>query len=114
MNGSSQLGWTFQFARLVVFSKTLLKTNSPGRNVRVFIRRLCKFASLCWYDTMRTTAASWSSSIVSRSLAMASVFSFSGIYARIVGIPIFVGMMTSIPYVRAKGNMPVGFRMVVL
>ena len=31
-----------------------------------------------------------------------------------VGIPISVGMTASIPYVRAKGDMPVGFRVVVL
>ena len=38
---------------------------------------------------MLTAAASQSSSVVSRSLAMASTFSFSGISTRMVGIPIF-------------------------
>ena len=63
---------------------------------------------------MRTASASRSSSVVSRSLAMASTFAFSGISARTVGILISVGMMASIPYVRANGDMPVGFRLVVL
>ena len=51
---------------------------------------------------------------MSRSLAMASAFDFSGISARTMGIPIFVGMMASIPYVRVNGDMPVGFQLVVL
>ena len=45
---------------------------------------------------------------------MALTFAFSGISARMVGIPIFVGMMASIPYVRANGDMPMGFQLVVL
>ena len=45
---------------------------------------------------------------------MASTFTFLGIFVRMVGIPISVGMMASIPYVRAKGDMLVGFRLVVL
>ena len=97
-----------------MFSKTLLRTNSLGRNVRDFTHWLWKFASLYWYDAMRPAVASWSSSIVSRSLAMASAFAFSGISARTVGIPISMGMMASIPYVRANGDTPIGFRLVVL
>ena len=80
-----------------MFSKTLLKINSPGMNVCGFTHRLCKFASLCLYDAMRTDVASWSSSVVSRSLAMASTLASSGISARMVGIPIFVGMVASSP-----------------
>ena len=45
---------------------------------------------------------------------MASAFAFSGIYARIVGIPISVGMMASIPYVRANDDTLVDFHLVVL
>ena len=63
---------------------------------------------------MRTTAASRSSSVVYRSLAMALAFAFLGIFARMVGILIFVGMMASIPYMRVNGDMPVGFRLVIL
>ena len=63
---------------------------------------------------MRTTVASRSLSVVFRLLAMASTFAFSGISARTVGIPIYVGMMASIPYVRANGDTWVGFRLVVL
>ena len=96
-----------------MFSKTCLKTKSLCRNVRGFTRRLCKFDSLC-YDAKRTTAASRSSSVVSRSLAMASTFAFSGISARMVGIPISMGMMASIPYVRANGDTLVGLRLVFL
>ena len=51
---------------------------------------------------------------MSRSLAMASAFSFLRIYAHMVEIQISVGMTASIPYVRANGDMPVGFRPVVL
>ena len=101
MYGSSQFGWNFTFAELALFSKTLLKTNSLGRDLRSFTRRLCKFSNLYWYEAMRTNAASRSSSFVSRSLAMASTFALSRIYARTMGIPIYVGMMASIPYVRA-------------
>ena len=78
------------------------------------LRVSCAIASLCWYDTMRTSAASWSSSVASRSLVMASTFAFSGISARMVGISISVGMMASIPYVRANDDMSVGFRLVIL
>ena len=114
MYGPSQLGWNFPSVGLAVFLKTILKTNSIGRNVRGFTHWLCKFANLRWYDAMRTTAVSRSSSVVSRSLAMASAFAFSRIYARTVGILISVGMMASIPYVRANDDTLVGFRLVVL
>ena len=97
-----------------MFSKTILKTNSPGRNVHDFTRRLCKFASHCWYDATRTVSASRSSLVVSKFLTMGSAFSFSGITAHTVGIPISVGVMASIPYVRANGDTLVDFRLVVL
>ena len=45
---------------------------------------------------------------------MASAFAFSRISTRIVGIPISVGMMASIPYVRENSDTPVGFRLVVM
>ena len=45
---------------------------------------------------------------------MASTFAFLGISARKVGIPISVGMMASIPYMKVNGDMLVGFPMVVL
>ena len=46
---------------------------------------------------------------MSKSLPMASAFSFSGIFTRMVGIPIYVVMMASIPYMRANDDMLVGF-----
>ena len=114
INSPSQLGWNFPSAGLAVFSRALLKTNSPSRNVRGFTCRLRKFFSLYWYDALHTATASRSSLVMSRSLAMALEFAFSGIFARTVGIPIFVGMMASIPYVRANGDSLVGFQLVVL
>ena len=63
---------------------------------------------------MRKAAASRSSLVVSRSLAMASTFSFSGISAHTVDILISMGMMAFIPYVRANGDRPLGFWLVVL
>ena len=51
---------------------------------------------------------------MSRSLVMASTFAFLGISALTVGFLIYVGMMASIPYVRANSDIPVGFRLVVL
>ena len=71
------------------------------------------FQSL-FVDAMHTAASSWSSSVMSRSLAMASTFAFSGIFTRTVGILISVGMMASIPYVKVNSNMLVDFRLVVL
>ena len=63
---------------------------------------------------MRTSAVSRSLSVVSRSLIRASTFSFSVISARMVGISISMGMMASIPYVRANDDILVGFRLVVM
>ena len=102
------------FVGLAVFLKILLKTNSTTLNVRGFTCWLCKFSSLCWYDTMRIAAASRSSSSLSRSLVMASAFTSSGTSIRMVGISISMGMIAFIPYVRANGDSPVGFRLVVL
>ena len=114
MYGPSQLAWNFLFARLAVFLKILLKTNSPALNVRGFTCRLCKFANRCWYDAMRTIAASQSSSVLSWSLVMSSKIASSGISVWMVGILIFVGMIASIPYVRANGDSRIWFRLVVL
>ena len=97
-----------------MFLKTLLKTNYLGRNVRSFTSQLCKFSSLYWYDAMPTSIASRCSLIMSRSLTRASTFAFSRISTRTVGIPISVGMMASIPYVKANDDIPVDFRLVVL
>ena len=77
MYGPSKLGWNFSSARLPVFSKTLLKTNSPARNVRNFARRSCKFSNHRWHDVIHIVAASRSSSFVFKSLAMALAFAFS-------------------------------------
>ena len=63
---------------------------------------------------MHIVVASRSSLVVFRSLAMASTFALSGIFARTMGIPISMGMMASIPYVRVNGDMPISFRLVVL
>ena len=92
-----------------MFSKTRLKTKSPGRNVCGFTRRLCKFASLCLYNAMQTTTISQSSSVVSMSLAMTSAFAFSRISPRMVSTLISMGKIAFIPYVRANSDMPVGF-----
>ena len=114
MYGPSQLSCNFPSTGLDVFSKALLRTNSLALNVRGFTRRLCQLANLYWYEAMHTTATSRSSSAVSRSLIMASMLASSGIPVRMVDIPIYVGMIASIPYVRANGDSPVGFRVVVL
>ena len=63
---------------------------------------------------MPMAAASRSLSVVSRSLIMALTLVSSGILVRIVGIPISVGMIASILYVRANGDSPIGFQLVVL
>ena len=63
---------------------------------------------------MLIVAASRSSSLTSNSLAIDSIFSDSSVAVRMVGRPISVGITASIPYVSAKGEMPVGFRVVVL
>ena len=114
MYGPSQLGWNFPSVELDVFSKTLLRTNSPTLNVHSFTRRLCQLSNLYWYEAMRMAVASQSSLAVSRSLIMDSMLVSLGISIRIVGIPISMGMIASIPYVRVNGDSPVGFRLVVL
>ena len=63
---------------------------------------------------MRMAADSHNSSTVSSSLVVNSVFPCSEVFFWMVGIPIFVGMMASIPYVIANGDTPVGLRAVVL
>ena len=63
---------------------------------------------------MRMAADSRNSLIVSSSLVVNSIFPYSEVFFRMVGIPIFVGMMASIPYVIANGDTPVGLRAVVL
>ena len=64
--------------------------------------------------TLYTTVASWSLSVLFRYLGTALAFAFLGISVRTVGIPISVGMMVSIQYVRANGGTLVDFRLVVL
>ena len=59
-------------------------------------------------------ATSRSSLVVSKSLAMASAFAFPGIYVCVVGILISVGMIASIPYVRANRDILVRFQLVDL
>ena len=63
---------------------------------------------------MWMTADSLNSSTVSSSLIINYAFLCSGVFVRMVGIPIFVGMIASIPYVIVNGDMPVGLRAVVL
>ena len=63
---------------------------------------------------MRMAANSRNSSTVSSSLIINSVFPCSGVFVRMIGIPISVGMIASIPYVIANGYTPVGLRVVVL
>ena len=63
---------------------------------------------------MRMAADSRNSSTVSSSLIISSVFPCSGAFVRMVGIPISMGMMASIPYVIANGDTPVGLQVVVL
>ena len=63
---------------------------------------------------MRMAAGSRNSSTMSSSLVINSVFPCSGVFVRMVGIPISVGMMASIPYMIANGDTPVGLRAMVL
>ena len=63
---------------------------------------------------MRMAADSHNSTTVSSSLIINSIFPCSGVFFRMVGIPISVGMIASIPYVIVNGDMPVGLRAVVL
>ena len=63
---------------------------------------------------MRMAADSRNSSTVSSSLIINFVFPGSGVFVRMVGIPISVGMIAFIPYVIMNRDMPVGLRVVVL
>ena len=63
---------------------------------------------------MRMVADSHNSSIVSSSLIINSLFPCLGVFVWMVGIPISVGMMASIPYVIVNGDTPVGLQAVVL
>ena len=79
-----------------MFLKTFLRTKSSFWNIRGFTRLLYRFASLRWYDYICIAAASRSSSAMSRSLIIDSIFDCSGISIRSVGIPISVGTIASI------------------
>ena len=57
---------------------------------------------------------SCNSSTVSSSLVVNSLFPYSEVFVRMVGIPIPVGMMASIPYVIVNGDILVGLQAVVL
>ena len=94
--GPSQFGWNFLADGSIVFSKTFLKTRSPRWNIWGFTLLLYRFASLRWYDSIRTAVASCNSSAKSRSLITDLVFDCSGISVRSVGIPISVGIIASI------------------
>ena len=80
-----------------MFSKTFLKTKSPGWNIRGFTSLLYRFASLWWYDAIRTAAASLSLFAMSRSLITDLVFGCSGISIWSMGIPTSAGTIASIP-----------------
>ena len=80
-----------------MFSKTFLRTKSHGWNIRGFTCLLYRFASLRWYDAICTAVASRSSSAMSRSVITDSIFDYSGISVRSVGIPISVRTIASIP-----------------
>ena len=51
---------------------------------------------------------------VSSSLIINSVLPCSGVFVRMVGIPISMGMITSIPYMIVNEDMPIGLWAVVL
>ena len=80
-----------------MFSKTFLGTRFPSWNIQGFTRLLYMFASLRWYDAIRTAGAWLSSSAMSRSLITDSIFDCSGILVQSGGIPISVGTIASIP-----------------
>ena len=63
---------------------------------------------------MRMVVDSRNSSTVSSSLIINSVLPCSGMFIRIVGIPISVGIIASIPYVIVNGDILVGLRAMVL
>ena len=97
MYGPSHLSWNFSAHESIVFLKTCLRTRSSGWNIRGFMRLLYMFASLRWYDAIRTAAASRNSFAISRSLITDSVCDYLGISVRSVGIPISVETIASIP-----------------
>ena len=63
---------------------------------------------------MQMAADSRNSSTMSSSLIINYVFPYSVVFVRMVGIPICVGVIASIPYVIVNGDMTVGLRPVVL
>ena len=63
---------------------------------------------------MWIVADSCNSSTVSRSLIINSAFPCSGMFVRMVGIPISVRIIASIPFVIVNGDIPIGLRAVVL
>ena len=63
---------------------------------------------------MRIAADSCNSSTVSSSLIINFILPCSGVFVRMVSMPISVGMIASIPYVIVNGDMPVGLWAVVL
>ena len=63
---------------------------------------------------MRMAADSRNSSTVSSSLIINSVLPCSGMFVQMVGIPISVGIIASIPYVILNGDIPVGLQAVVM
>ena len=63
---------------------------------------------------MWMAAESRNLSTVSSSLVVNFVYPCSEVFVRMVGIPISVGMMASIPYVIANGDTPLGLWAVVL
>ena len=63
---------------------------------------------------MRMATDSRNSSTVSSSLIINYVLPYSGVFVRMVGIPISMGMIASIPCVIVNGDMIVGLRAVVL
>ena len=61
------------------------------------MRLLYRFASLQWYDVIRSVVASRSSDAMSRSLIIDLVFDCLSVSVRSMGILIYVGTITSIP-----------------
>ena len=94
--GPSLFGWNFPTDGSAVFSKNFLMIKSLGWNIQGFTYLLYRFASLRWYDAIRTAVAPRSSSTMSRSLITDSVFDCLGISVQSVGISISVGTITSL------------------
>ena len=63
---------------------------------------------------MRMATNSHNSSTVSSFLIINFVLPCLGVFIWMVGIPISVGMIASIPYVIVNGDMPMGLQAVVL